>query len=280
MCIKQPFLYWQHETNNLNDGYLGSGQILKQAIIKHGKHAFKREILMICKNKDHMNQMEAKFVTEDTISNPLCYNLSPGGQGGYLGEEARIKSKGQWTEERRLLQSALMKKQLENGLREKAIAANTGRRNSDDALARQKLYWTQEKKLEQSNKMKILRCRKDVIDKLNAIAKIPKSAETRAKLSNASKGRKLSTETKIKISTSNIGKKRSDETKKNISLGNLGKIRSEEAKLRMSDSAKNRENQAWTGKKRPTKECPHCSKIGADYLMTRWHFDNCKSLRK
>ena len=44
-----------------------------------------------------------------------------------------------------------------------------------------------------------------------------------------------------------------------------------------SEAAKNRKNHPWTGKKRPTKTCPHCQKVGADYLMTRWHFSNCPS---
>lgn len=43
-----------------------------------------------------------------------------------------------------------------------------------------------------------------------------------------------------------------------------------------SIAAKNRKSHPWTGKKRHTKICPHCGKEGADFLMTRWHFDNCK----
>ena len=38
----------KHETNKLNDGYLGSGKLLKRAIKKYGKDAFKQEIICFC----------------------------------------------------------------------------------------------------------------------------------------------------------------------------------------------------------------------------------------
>ena len=34
-----------HRTDNLNDGYMGSGKIIKRAIQKYGRDAFKKEIL-------------------------------------------------------------------------------------------------------------------------------------------------------------------------------------------------------------------------------------------
>ena len=40
-----------HSTDNLNDGYLGSGWILKQAIKKYGKENFKREVLLVLSNR-------------------------------------------------------------------------------------------------------------------------------------------------------------------------------------------------------------------------------------
>ena len=40
-----------HSTDNLNDGYLGSGWILKQAIKKYGKENFKGEVLLVLSNR-------------------------------------------------------------------------------------------------------------------------------------------------------------------------------------------------------------------------------------
>jgi group I intron endonuclease len=98
------------------------------------------------------------------------------------------------------------------------------------------------------------------------------------KISKSLTGHTQSEETKKKRAESNRGQKRSLEVKQRMS--DAAKKRpplTESAKEKMSESAKNRKTQAWTGKKRPTKQCPHCGKIGADYLMTRWHFDKCKS---
>ena len=70
------------------------------------------------------------------------------------------------------------------------------------------------------------------------------------------------------------GVPRTEETKQKISESNKGRVIG--CNKKKSEAAKKRKTQAWTGKKRPTKTCPHCQKTGADFLMTRWHFDNCK----
>jgi group I intron endonuclease len=103
------------------------------------------------------------------------------------------------------------------------------------------------------------------------------SEETKRKISETLKGYVQSEESILKRAESNRGQKRSEETKQHMSDIQLGRKMTDEAKQNMSSAAKKRTKQAWTGKKRPTKECPHCNKVGADYLMTRWHFDKCKS---
>lgn len=67
-------------------------------------------------------------------------------------------------------------------------------------------------------------------------ATIPRSDETRKKISNSSKGNPKSELHKIQISNSSKGKIHSEETKKKMS----GKIRSDETKKKMSESAKGR----------------------------------------
>lgn len=75
------------------------------------------------------------------------------------------------------------------------------------------------------------------------------------------------------------GVPRSEETKQKISESNKGRVfgcnkkKSVAAKKRAAEG-----RHPWKGKKRPTKICPHCNKEGADYLMSRWHFDNCSQL--
>jgi len=73
----------QHQTNNLNDGYLGSGKILWNAINKYGIENFDRKILFFCKDKDEMDAKEKEIVNEEFVARDDTYNLKVGGDGGW-----------------------------------------------------------------------------------------------------------------------------------------------------------------------------------------------------
>jgi rubrerythrin len=73
----------KHQTSILNDGYLGSGKLLKQAINKYGVENFDREILFTFENEQDMNAKEAELVTEGFCRRDDVYNLCPGGKGGF-----------------------------------------------------------------------------------------------------------------------------------------------------------------------------------------------------
>lgn len=99
--------------------------------------------------------------------------------------------------------------------------------------------------------------------------------EHKEKLRKANLGKKQSKETIKKRLDSRQDYKHSEETKQKISEAHKGKKHKYSKKR--SDAAKNRKKHPWTGKKRPIVECPHCHKSGADFVMSRWHFDNCKN---
>src|ERR1035437_9481888 len=81
-----------HQTNNLDDGYLGSGLAIKRAIKKYGKDNFKREILEYCLSFDELLEKEKVYVNEEWINEENNYNLKTGGQStGLLSEESRNK---------------------------------------------------------------------------------------------------------------------------------------------------------------------------------------------
>jgi hypothetical protein len=66
----------------LEDGYLGSGRLLKRAIGKYGIENFYVESRILCSDADEAYDLEAFIITEDIINHPLCYNLIIGGRGG------------------------------------------------------------------------------------------------------------------------------------------------------------------------------------------------------
>lgn len=96
-----------HITNDLEDGYMGFGNVIKRAIKKHGLSNFKKDILEFFDSEEEMYAREKEVVTEEFLSRNDVYNLRRGGQGGFdfinkngltnakanfkLAEQARLK---------------------------------------------------------------------------------------------------------------------------------------------------------------------------------------------
>jgi hypothetical protein len=76
------YYYGMHSTDNLDDGYLGSGKRLKYSINKYGKDVHKREIVEFCSNRELLNNKEKEVITLNEIGKKDCMNLIVGGQGG------------------------------------------------------------------------------------------------------------------------------------------------------------------------------------------------------
>ena len=76
-----------HQTNNLDDGYMGSGKYIKRAYIKYGIENFKKEILDFYPDAKSMFDAEATIVNREFIENDSNYNLAEGGKGGFKGRE-------------------------------------------------------------------------------------------------------------------------------------------------------------------------------------------------
>ena len=159
--LNKKYYYGAHSTNNIDDGYLGSGVALKKAIIKYGKENFYREIVEFC---DDANEM---YLKEETILNQHyqqeeCYNMNVGGKGGWnyvnsnginLGnnnimrksEKARniVSQKGKQV---RIGNPKYKKVALEN--LKKAIEVNTGKKrpNHSEFMKKWSLkYWEENK---------------------------------------------------------------------------------------------------------------------------------------
>ena len=86
----ENFYIGMHSTNDLNDGYVGSGTRLKKLIYKHGKEIFNMEILEFLPDRTSLKKREEEIVNSNLLSEEKCLNLKPGGSGGFCNEEHRI----------------------------------------------------------------------------------------------------------------------------------------------------------------------------------------------
>ena len=82
------FYIGMHSTDNLNDGYMGGGKIIKNSIKKHGKENHTKEILEYYPTRKLLAEREEILVNVDLLNDPLCMNIQKGGEGaGFLNED-------------------------------------------------------------------------------------------------------------------------------------------------------------------------------------------------
>jgi hypothetical protein len=80
-----------HATDNMEDGYFGSGKRIKYSVKKHGKENHIKEILEFCENREALQNREREIVNETVLLDPLCMNLQIGGEGGFCSKEHQLK---------------------------------------------------------------------------------------------------------------------------------------------------------------------------------------------
>lgn len=70
-----------HSTDDLDDGYIGSGLLISRAVKKHGRHAFSRKILSFHYTIEGALAEERRLVDQEFVDRKDTYNATIG--GGY-----------------------------------------------------------------------------------------------------------------------------------------------------------------------------------------------------
>ena len=163
-----------HSTNDLDDGYMGSGKGIKRAIKKYGEENFHKEILAIYDNQKDAEDLERELVNEDFVNRLDTYNMTIGGNVCILwGENNGFYGKHHTEDTIRNIQESRSWYYPTEETKEKIRQSC-------------KEFWTEEERLKQGERLKG-----------RAV-----SEETRNKLSESNKGKNVSEESKQKMSKS------------------------------------------------------------------------------
>lgn len=215
----------QHTTDNLDDGYLGSGYNLKLAIKKYGKNSFKIRFCCFCNDQENLDKAEITYIKYfQSLDKEGGYNILPGGKF-FLNEKIRKKSE------------KIRKKRFESG---EIAPWNKGKIGVYSKETLKKMseskkgnIQTSESNLKRSLALKGRIVLKESIEKAketrikNGTYKQSPSEETKEKLRQANLGKKQSQQTINKRVEKNKGKKRNSKQLGNLSKGqrkNLKKI--------------------------------------------------------
>jgi hypothetical protein len=116
-----------HRTDNMEDGYMGSGTNIKRAISKYGIENFKKEIIAIYSTYKEALEHESSIVTEDFINSVDTYNIKVGGYGPCIFSEEHKKKVSESRKKRFKEEQEFRKKYLDaarNIERRKKISIN------------------------------------------------------------------------------------------------------------------------------------------------------------
>ena len=91
--INNKFYYGIHSTNDLNDGYMGSGSRLLRDYKIYGKENFVKEIVKYFKTRKQASDYESEVVTESSVLDENCYNMKIGGDYGTTIGTILVKDK-------------------------------------------------------------------------------------------------------------------------------------------------------------------------------------------
>ena len=130
--LSGTFYIGVHKTKNLEDGYMGSGKLIKRAIKKYGVKMFKKEILEYFKNEQDMLKKEAEVLTFKFILDNDVYNIMPGGGMGSKDKNGlTFKGKNHTLESKQKISQKNLGKKHSDETKKKMSENNFARRNPE-----------------------------------------------------------------------------------------------------------------------------------------------------
>lgn len=97
-CLQGSFAgkyyFGQHHTDDLDDGYCGSGTLVNNYYKKYGKEenvTYTKEILNFYSNMTELNEAEFKLIGDKYNSDTMCLNLIAGGRQPGNSEETSLR---------------------------------------------------------------------------------------------------------------------------------------------------------------------------------------------
>lgn len=240
-----------------DESYWGSGKLIRLAHSKYGQENFTKEI-MFTGDESSCYLLESLIVDEQFVSRKDTYNLKPGGTGGSGKMLEETKRKISEATKGKIL-SPETKQKIKDSKTDKIITELRNRMLGENNPA---------KRPEVREKLRLVNTGEN--NPMYGKTHTDERKKNMSKLMLGENNPAKRLESREKISISKLGKPRNEETKRKLSEANKGKILSPETKQKMSDSKKS--------KSKPKTTCPNCGKTGGSPQMSRWHFDNCKTI--
>ena len=204
---KNYFYVGMHSTNNIDDGYCGSGKRVSDIIDSYKKRGYKdneiyeRTILTFATSRKEVIELESIYVDKNILLNEFSLNDKTGGNQCIEFSAETCKKISKAAKGRKVSEET--KKKISKGHKGKKLSKET------------------KQKMSENNPMK---------NTLN-----------REKISKALKGRTFSKETKQRMSKA-AKKRMTNEARKHLSDLNKGKIVPEDVRQKISNTLKGRES--------------------------------------
>jgi hypothetical protein len=113
-----------HSTDEIEDGYFGSGKLITRSIKKYGKQRHTKEILEHLPNREALKLREKEIVNVEIVDDRRCMNLRLGGAGWSSEEASKVAIAGNKSSKRDKL-AAAQKSNATKKLRGSAKGWNT-----------------------------------------------------------------------------------------------------------------------------------------------------------